>query len=225
MHYPPIYGVKGSELAFRHQISGAASTMGIGRASAIAFAREGANVIVTDISANEKAGRALVDQINAESKSNGTDAEAIWAELDVSKEEQWNAAIKKAEAHFQASLDIAFLNAGILVEPGWEVKMEDHPTESYHKTIAVNQTGELSAATESFLLIRCRPLRGLLRLKSVGSKHGQKRSGIKRGGFDHPDRIGRRNLWDSWAICVFSHKSCGHLHDKMGGCGSRVERN
>jgi NAD(P)-dependent dehydrogenase (short-subunit alcohol dehydrogenase family) len=113
--------------------------MGIGRATALAFARNGANVIVTDISSNEKAGRALVEQINKE--RNGTDAEALWVELDVSEEEQWNSAVKKAEEHFRAPLDVAFLNAGILVEPGWEVKMEDHPTDSYHKTIAVNQTG------------------------------------------------------------------------------------
>lgn len=78
---------------YRALITGAAQ--GIGEATARAFVKEGARVIVSDI-ADDK-GRALASEIGAE-----------YLHLDVSDEEQWEAFEKENKA-----LDILVNNAGI----------------------------------------------------------------------------------------------------------------
>src|ERR1700759_1965905 len=82
-------------------ITGALS--GIGRASAIAFARAGAKVVVT--------GRRdpLGDQFEAELRAMGTDAEYVHVEL--TREDQLKSAVDRAVDRF-GRLDIAVNNAG-----------------------------------------------------------------------------------------------------------------
>jgi NAD(P)-dependent dehydrogenase (short-subunit alcohol dehydrogenase family) len=75
---------------------------GIGKASCLLFAREGAKVVVVDL----KGADATVDEIRA----NGGDARAFSA--DVSKAKDCEAMVKFAEEQFGA-LHIAFNNAGI----------------------------------------------------------------------------------------------------------------
>ncbi|TAL47941.1 SDR family oxidoreductase [archaeon] len=82
-------------------ITGAAS--GIGRASALLFAKEGAKVVVADV--NEK-GREVVQQI----VSNG--GEAIFVKTDVSRGHDVKRMIDKTVEAF-GKIDILFNNAGI----------------------------------------------------------------------------------------------------------------
>ena len=77
---------------------------GIGRASCVLFAKEGAKVVVTDI--NDKAGEGVVKTI----KSNG--GEGIFVHCDVTKEDQTRNLIAKAVEKY-GRLDVLYNNAGI----------------------------------------------------------------------------------------------------------------
>jgi 3-oxoacyl-[acyl-carrier protein] reductase len=83
-------------------ITGAAS--GIGRASAVLFAREGAKVAVADI--DERGGRQTVDLIAKEGGS------AVFVKADVTKADDVERMIKASVDQF-GKLDILFNNAGI----------------------------------------------------------------------------------------------------------------
>lgn len=76
---------------------------GIGRASALAFAREGAKVIIADV--NVEGGEAVVRTIKE------TGAEAIFVRTDVSKAADVKAMVDRAVERF-GGLDCAFNNAG-----------------------------------------------------------------------------------------------------------------
>jgi NAD(P)-dependent dehydrogenase (short-subunit alcohol dehydrogenase family) len=83
-------------------ITGAGS--GIGRESALLFAREGAAVLVADV--NEEAGRAVVAELE------GMAGRAAFVRADVSKGAEAENMVRVAEEQF-GRLDILFNNAGI----------------------------------------------------------------------------------------------------------------
>jgi NAD(P)-dependent dehydrogenase (short-subunit alcohol dehydrogenase family) len=83
-------------------ITGAAS--GIGKESALLFAKEGAKVVVVDM--NEDAGKAVVSSIN------DAGGQAVFAKADVSKAADAKAMVQAAEDSFGA-LHVLFNNAGI----------------------------------------------------------------------------------------------------------------
>ena len=87
-------------------ITGAGS--GMGRASAILFAKEGAKVVVADI--NDSGGEETVSMI----KSGG--GEAIFVHTDVSRADEVKQLIKKTIDTF-GKLDILFNNAGVPQKP------------------------------------------------------------------------------------------------------------
>ena len=78
---------------------------GIGRACAIIFAEEGANVVVTDV--NNEAGTSVVKEIT---EAGGT---AAFIHADVSRSEDCRAMIEFAEKQF-GRLDVLVNNAGIM---------------------------------------------------------------------------------------------------------------
>ncbi|HEY4573223.1 MAG TPA: SDR family NAD(P)-dependent oxidoreductase, partial [Thermoanaerobaculia bacterium] len=71
-------------------ITGAGS--GIGRESALLFAREGARVVVADV--NDEAGRAVVEELRA------AGGEAVYVHADVSKAVDAEGMVRAAEASF-----------------------------------------------------------------------------------------------------------------------------
>ncbi len=83
-------------------ITGAGS--GIGRESALLFAREGARIVVVDV--NDKAGEAVVAEIQE------AGGQAVYAHADISKSSEAEAMIRAAETSF-GRLDVLFNNAGI----------------------------------------------------------------------------------------------------------------
>jgi NAD(P)-dependent dehydrogenase (short-subunit alcohol dehydrogenase family) len=107
---------------------------GIGRATALAFAREGARVAVADLMAD--AARETVALVNA------TGGQAISLSGDMSQDADVRAMIKAVvDAH--GRLDCAFNNAGIA---GWQVdaagkKTADWSEEAFDRMIAVNLKG------------------------------------------------------------------------------------
>lgn len=107
-------------------VTGAA--MGIGEATALAFAKEGAKVVVSDTSPK---GEELVGRIRKE----GGDARFIAA--DVSKPAEVKALIDGAVKAF-GRLDVAFNNAGI---GGEQAPTADMTEAGWEKTLSVNLSG------------------------------------------------------------------------------------
>lgn len=104
-------------------VTGAAS--GIGRASAIAFAREGARVVVAD--RDERGGEATAGAIAAEGN------EAFFLRVDVSKEAEIERMVAAAVARW-GGIDILFNNAGVvLVKP-----LEEMTEAEWDRVMAIN---------------------------------------------------------------------------------------
>ncbi len=78
---------------------------GLGRADAIALAKEGAKVVITDISKE-----------NGEEAAHAAGNGAIFLEHDVAEEDQWQLVIKQTLAHFD-ELNVVVNNAGMFI-PG-----------------------------------------------------------------------------------------------------------
>ena len=108
-------------------VTGAGS--GIGRATALVFAREGAKVVVSDIVV--EGGEETVQQIKA------AGGEAIFVKADVSQAADVEALITQTVERY-GRLDCAFNNAGI--EGGVKPTI-DCTEEEFARTIAVNLTG------------------------------------------------------------------------------------
>ena len=109
-------------------ITGAAS--GIGRAAAIAFAREGAKVVVSDV---DQAGGEETVRIIEDSHG-----QALWVAADVSNSGQVQELVERTTAAY-GRLDCAFNNAGITVNR--RTPMVDLTEAEWDRLIGVNLKG------------------------------------------------------------------------------------
>ncbi len=101
---------------------------GIGRASALMLAREGARVVLTDV--EEAQGTAVAKEIE---RAGG---KALFLVQDVTDESQWVDVVDRARAHF-GGLNIVVNNAGI----GTAGSAEDETLEAWRRLMAVNLDG------------------------------------------------------------------------------------
>jgi len=107
-------------------ITGAAT--GIGRATALAFAKQGANIVIGDIGDGAKETLELVRQANAK---------AIFVHTDVSRSAAVEALVGETVKTF-GRIDVAFNNAGILPPTADFAEMTE---DNFDKVIAVDLKG------------------------------------------------------------------------------------
>ena len=158
-------------------VTGGAS--GIGRATALAFAREGARVAVADIL--EEAAQSTVTEIEA------MGGQALAIACDVTDDDAVKAMIAATVDAF-GSLDCAFNNAGIApyqVNAGWQ-KIADVAPEAWRRLIDVNLTGvwlclrhevaQMRAQSSGGVIINTASILGLIGSATssayVAAKHG-----------------------------------------------------
>jgi NAD(P)-dependent dehydrogenase (short-subunit alcohol dehydrogenase family) len=109
-------------------VTGAGS--GIGRATAVALASEGASVVVADVA--DEAGRGTVALIE------GSAGRATFVHADVSREADVERMIRAAESAY-GGLDILHNNAGILTGP----RFPDSPPKYWTRALDINVRGVL----------------------------------------------------------------------------------
>jgi NAD(P)-dependent dehydrogenase (short-subunit alcohol dehydrogenase family) len=139
-------------------VTGAAS--GMGKAIAILYAKEGANVVVSDI--NMEAATITVEEI----KSNGGKAIAVMA--NVAKEEDIQNLINKAVQTF-GTLDILVNNAGIMdnFEPAGEI--ED---DKWERVFAINTTSVMRATRKVLPIFLEKQYGVIINVASAGGLQG-----------------------------------------------------
>jgi NAD(P)-dependent dehydrogenase (short-subunit alcohol dehydrogenase family) len=107
-------------------VTGAAS--GLGKATALLLAREGAKIVVSDI--NEADGKEVVKEIKREG------GEAIFVKHDVTSESDWQNVIGKTVTEF-GKLDILVNNAGVMLIK----ELEKMSLEEWRGLMSVNLDG------------------------------------------------------------------------------------
>ena len=105
---------------------------GIGRASALAFAREGARVVLADV--DPKGGQEATSEINE------TSGDGIFIETDVSMASQVEMLVRKTVESY-GRLDCALNNAGIAGIEGERAQTAHCSTENWDQTIDINLKG------------------------------------------------------------------------------------
>ena len=128
-------------------VTGGAS--GIGAASALAMACEGARVLVVDL--NEAGARKTVEQIE---KAGG---QAAAARADVTRAADNQAIVEQAVARW-GRLDVFYANAGV---PQWKTDVEDVDEKVFDQIFAVNVKGVWLAAKYALPVMK-RQRRGVL---------------------------------------------------------------
>ena len=101
---------------------------GIGKETALKFAKEGAKVVVTDI--NKEAAMNTAQEIQA------IGAEAIFVQHNVSSEDDWKKVVSETRSHFN-KIDVLFNNAGIyIIKPLAEIELDE-----WNRLMSINVTG------------------------------------------------------------------------------------
>lgn len=134
-------------------ITGAGS--GIGEATALLFAREGASVIVSD--RNEIGGKDTVEQIK------NADGEALFVQTDVADRKQVETLVNTGVDHY-GRLDIMINNAGI----GGDLAFFDRITdEDWQQIIAINQTGVFYCMRAALKIMKTQQKGNIVNVASV----------------------------------------------------------
>ena len=129
----------------------------MGKADAIALAREGARVVVADL--NEKDGQAVADAIGDN---------AVFMRLDVTDEDNWKAVISATVEQF-GRLDILVNNAGMIALG----TIVDTDLASWRKINAVNSDGVFLGCKHGSPAMAASGGGSIINMSSVAAIHGQ----------------------------------------------------
>jgi NAD(P)-dependent dehydrogenase (short-subunit alcohol dehydrogenase family) len=133
---------------------------GIGRATALAFAREGGRVVISG--RREDAGQALLGELRA------AGAEAEFVRADVRHEDDVRSLIEGAVARF-GRLDVAVNNAGTEGTPGPVVEQS---AESYAATFETNVLGTLLGMKHELRVMLAQGFGSIINLSSTMGQRG-----------------------------------------------------
>jgi 3(or 17)beta-hydroxysteroid dehydrogenase len=135
-------------------VTGAA--LGLGAASALMLAREGAIVVVTDIKEDE--GRAVARGIEAQG------GKALYLLHDVASEEDWKTVIRRTVAEF-GRLDVLVNNAGV----GVGAPPEEQTLERWRWLMSINLDGVFLGTKHALRMMKERPPKGgsIINLSSI----------------------------------------------------------
>lgn len=133
---------------------------GIGRATALAFAREGVHLMVSGRRDTE--GRALVEELRA------LGAQAEFVRADVRNEEEVSALVNAAVARF-GRLDIAVNNAGV---EGLLAPVTEQSRENYINTFETNVLGVLLSLKHEMRVMQTQGAGSIVNISSVAGHVG-----------------------------------------------------
>ena len=133
---------------------------GIGRATALAFANEGAHVVVSG--RRDDAGQALVSELRA------VGAEAEFIRADVRRENDVQNLVDKTVARF-GRLDVAVNNAGTEGKPG---PVTEQTVESYASTFDTNVLGVLLSLKHELRAMQAQGAGSIVNLSSTMGHRG-----------------------------------------------------
>ncbi|TJY58853.1 SDR family oxidoreductase [Sinimarinibacterium sp. CAU 1509] len=136
-------------------ITGAAS--GVGKEDALLLAREGARVVLTDIS--EDAGRAVAKEIGAD--------QALFVKHDIASEEGWINVIKATQDTF-GGVDILVNNAAILAQ----ATIEETSLELWQKVQRINSDGYFLGCKYGLEAMKQRPSGSIVNMSSMAGIGG-----------------------------------------------------
>ncbi|MBT3551207.1 MAG: glucose 1-dehydrogenase [Rhodospirillaceae bacterium] len=139
-------------------ISGAGS--GLGQATAIHLAREGARIVATDIDGGTA--EATAASINGEFQG-----AAVSAAHDVTSQEQWVSAVDLAASHF-GGLDILVNNAGISLHGD----VESTPYSDFQKLMDINLNSVFLGCQEAMKVMKSSGAGSIINISSVAGKMG-----------------------------------------------------
>lgn len=141
-------------------VTGAAG--GIGRATAVRFAQEGAHVVLVDL-----AGAPLDDAVAAVAGAGGT---LLAVQADVTRSEDVARYVAEAVGRF-GTIDSLFNNAGI---GGAVAPLVEYPEDVFDRVIAVNLKGVWLGMKHVALLMRERGGGAIVNTSSVAGLHGSR---------------------------------------------------
>jgi NAD(P)-dependent dehydrogenase (short-subunit alcohol dehydrogenase family) len=133
---------------------------GIGRATALAFAREGANVVISG--RREEEGRKLLAEIRA------LGVEAEYVRTDVRYEDEVRSLIDRTVARF-GRLDVAVNNAGTEGQPG---PVTEQTAESYAAVFDTNVLGVLMSMKHELRVMLPQKRGSIVNVSSVAGQRG-----------------------------------------------------
>jgi NAD(P)-dependent dehydrogenase (short-subunit alcohol dehydrogenase family) len=133
-------------------VTGAAA--GLGRASALMLAREGARVAVTDV--NEGDGRSVVEEIA------GDGAQALFVRQDVASEADWSKTIETVLAEF-GRLDVLVNNAGVALS----ASVEDTTLDQWRWLMAINLDGVFLGTKHAIAAMKATGGGSIINLSSI----------------------------------------------------------
>ncbi|MGK5637057.1 SDR family NAD(P)-dependent oxidoreductase [Streptomyces sp. URMC 126] len=191
------------------------ATRGIGRATAEAFADEGARVIVT-YHTGESAAKAVVEELGGTERAHAV-------RLDLADPDSVTAGVRAAEERWRG-IDVVVANAQtwLWVDPDRQPKLEDLPVDEWFATMRANVEGHIRTVREALRGMRERGWGRVVLLSSVTATAGMPGSEIYSAAKSALHGFARGLMWNHDGILVNVVAPGGTLTETLGGVDPAV---